>query len=77
MSQLTLSSDEGGFRYLLDGKPVHTGEMLEVRLTSKAWIPVRFETDQGQPVFYVGIDGCEDQAKLILPPAASLRLPPG
>ncbi len=74
MSHLILSGDGGGFRYLLDGKPVHAGDLLKVKLTSKAWLPVRFETDEGHPVFYVGIDGCEDQAKLILPPDASLRL---
>ncbi len=75
MSHLILSSDEGGFRCLLDGESLHAGDMLEVKLASKAWLPVRFETDQRHPVFYLGIDGSEDQAKLILPPDASLRLP--
>ncbi len=76
MSRLILSGDGGGFRCLLDGESVHSGDMLEVKLASKAWLRVRFGADQRHPVFYVGVDGCEDQAKLILPVDASLRLQP-
>jgi hypothetical protein len=48
MSHLIRGVDTGGVRYFLDGRPVHAGAGLELRLPEAAlgpvWAAVRFET---------------------------------
>lgn len=48
MSRLMRGADAGGVRYFLDGRPVHAGTGLELRLPEATlgpvWATVRFET---------------------------------
>lgn len=48
MSILVRGHDAGGLRWFLDGRPVHAGVGLDLRLPADAlgerWTPVRFET---------------------------------
>lgn len=40
---LLLAEDDGGRRHFLAGRPVHAGDLLELRLMDDRWIPVRYE----------------------------------
>ena len=44
-TQLILDRSDGGPRHYLDGKPVHTGGILELLTDSEDWLPVRYEWD--------------------------------
>lgn len=65
MSTLTKGQDSGGVRYFLEGRPVHAGDPLELRMPMQAgkevWVRVRFEqrwTPANEPwpgvVLYLG-----------------------
>lgn len=77
MGQLRMGEDEGGPRMFLDGKPVHCGDGLELLLDDGVWLPGRYETSGGKPVFYIGLDGGGRrlQAPILLPPTAVLAWP--
>jgi hypothetical protein len=40
---LVLSTDLGGMRHFLAGRPVHAGTVLEMRLLDDVWVRVRYE----------------------------------
>lgn len=44
MGRLEQGIDAGGRRFYLDGRPVHCGDALELRLPGEVWVAVRFET---------------------------------
>ena len=40
---LLLADDEGGLRHFLACRPVHAGDVLDLRLSGDQWIPVHYE----------------------------------
>jgi len=44
MGRLEQGIDDGGRRFYLDGRPIHCGDGLELRLPGNVWVNVRFET---------------------------------
>lgn len=43
MGKLELKLELGGPRNYLDGRPLHAGEILEVRLSDGSWTEARYE----------------------------------
>lgn len=77
MSRLEERDGDEGFRHYLDGRGVHCGEVVEVRLHGDRWCPARFELEhrhgERTPVFFVALGGTGASAKLLLPFDADLR----
>ena len=85
------SVDEGGDsrRHFLDGRPIHCGDGLELKLTDGTWMPVRYELDwykngERKPLLYfaVKVAGRSDEdwypdACIEIPAHATLRWPGG
>jgi len=74
-STLKLRVDGGGPRYYVGNHPVHAGDTLELYLGKDHWLPVRFEMDGEDPIFYLGLGDTEDAATLRVPEAAIFRWP--
>ena len=83
MSHLELDRQSGGLRHFLEGKAVHAGSTLELKLEDGQWIAGRYEWNfQGDslPRFYLGLAGeppgpPSDEGALLLPTWAILRWP--
>ena len=78
MSRIEERDGDEGFRHYLDGRGVHCGEVLELRMpAADRWLPVRFELEHRHgervPVFFVALGGTGSSAKLSLPFDADLR----
>lgn len=75
---LSLVQEPSGQRHYLDGRGIHAGTTLEVRLESGKWLQVRYESEwppEGlRPAFYLAVAGITS-AKLDLPFDAQLRWP--
>jgi hypothetical protein len=75
-SPLELSTDTGGIRYFLDGRPIHNGETIEVALQEGGWLALRLE---GMPreIWGYGLPILAGGYQLVVkvPPAALFRWP--
>jgi hypothetical protein len=79
MGTLRFASDgqPGTFRHLLDGKPVHSGQVLEIALARGVWVLGRYEWSfrRGRsPTFRLKL-ASGDVMVCRLPPSAELRWP--
>lgn len=80
MPALRLSDDAGSLRYLLHGRSVQRGDLLELLLDDGTWLPVRFDwsgEEEERPSFLVAL-AAETEASLpplVVPPDAILRWP--
>ncbi len=72
---LRLGDDGGGRRYYLAGRPVHNGDVLEIRLVDGDWLRVRIEHLPEDPTIYVWV-GRTFEATTRVPRDAFLRWPP-
>jgi hypothetical protein len=83
VGQLFLDRDGGGLRHLLDGKAVHAGDLLELKLDDGTWLKGRYEwTFEGDtlPRFHLGLAGeppgqPTDEGAIPIPTWAILRWP--